>query len=96
MAITARQQLEAYLSETSDIGDRFGEKAAEFALLAMNFFSEYIAQDSLDAGCDDDGMPMMAAAAFPTEDFQEVLKAFDYAEGGSEDLRSLRTLDKGE
>ncbi len=96
MAITAREQLAAYLVKTAQPGDHFGEAAAEFALASMSFFSEHIAQNAMSAGEDDDGTPITAADVFPTEAFDEVFEAYVAAEGNREDIRNLRTPVKGE
>ena len=73
MAITARDQLAEYLSMT-------GEAGAEFALAAMDVFSEQIQPNARPGGMEDDGEPL-TTTEMPTEVFEEVAAARNSAEG---------------
>lgn len=83
MAITAKEQLEAYLNESiCDDGDP--EAKAEFALAAMNLFGDFIFQDAI---VDDTSMTTIT---IPTEEFKNTLKTFVKAEGLMPEIRALR------
>lgn len=82
MSVTAKEQLKTYLETPRFEGDD-GEAAAEFALAAMNFFSEEIYPR---VELDEDVLNMELSL----KDCDNVIDAFIESEGDREEIKKLR------